>query len=173
MRTLLPKIVVLTTLFVVQIFLTASETTVTPSVGSAENPPAVTASALIGRILGARASDFIVEIIPCHERHQYPIGVVGLEGVWYNTLTQHGFSDHKARTFLVGPTYFAWQWMINIEGHGGPLPKHWIDERVKLGQQWMTRARELGMTPIQQGFSGNSPRPLKQKHPEASISLQT
>lgn len=101
-----------------------------------------------------------------------PLGVIGLEGVWYNTLTKSGFSDEEARAFLVGPAYSAWQWMTNIEGHGGPLPKHWIDERVKLGQQWMNRARDLGMTPIQQGFSGNVPRLLKQKHPEAAIALQ-
>ncbi|MBN8457499.1 MAG: alpha-N-acetylglucosaminidase [Verrucomicrobia bacterium] len=101
-----------------------------------------------------------------------PLGMIGLEGVWYNTLLKHGFTDDEARSFLVGPGFFAWQWMTNIEGHGGPLPKHWIDERVKLGQRWMTRARELGMTPIQQGFSGNVPRLLKQKHPEAAIALQ-
>ncbi len=100
-----------------------------------------------------------------------PLGMIGLEGVWYNTLTKNGFTDEEARTFLVGPAFFAWQWMTNIEGHGGPLPKHWIDERVKLGQKWMARTRELGMTPIQQGFSGNVPRLLKQKHPEASITL--
>lgn len=101
-----------------------------------------------------------------------PLGVIGLEGVWYNTLLKNGFSDQEAREFLVGPDYFAWQWMTNIEGHGGPLPKSWIDSHVRLGQQWMARARELGMTPIQQGFSGNVPRLLKQKHPEASIALQ-
>ena len=101
-----------------------------------------------------------------------PLGVVGLEGVWYQTLLKHGFADEEARSFLVGPSYFAWQWMTNIEGHGGPLPKHWIDSRVVLGQRWMVRARELGMTPIQQGFSGNVPRLLKQKQPTAGIALQ-
>ena len=101
-----------------------------------------------------------------------PLGVVGLEGVWYNTLLKHGFSDEEARGFLVGPAFSAWQWMTNIEGHGGPLPKHWIDARVALGKQWMGRARELGMTPIQQGFSGYVPRLLKKKRPEAGIALQ-
>jgi alpha-N-acetylglucosaminidase len=101
-----------------------------------------------------------------------PLGTIGLEGVWYDTLLKHGFSDEEARAFLVGPAFFAWQWMTNIEGHGGPLPRHWIDARVKLGQQWMARARELGMTPIQQGFSGSVPRLLKQKQPGAGIALQ-
>ena len=101
-----------------------------------------------------------------------PLGVIGLEGVWYHTLLKHGFSDQEAREFLVGPTHFAWQWMTNIEGHGGPLPKSWIDSHIELGQKWMARARELGMTPIRQGFSGNVPRLLKQKHPEAGIAIQ-
>jgi len=101
-----------------------------------------------------------------------PLGVTGLEGVWYNTLLKNGFTDQEAREFLVGPTYFAWQWMTNIEGHGGPLPKNWIDQRVELGQKWMARARELGMTPIQQGFSGYVPHLLQTKHPEAAIAQQ-
>jgi alpha-N-acetylglucosaminidase len=101
-----------------------------------------------------------------------PLGVSGLEAVWYNTLTRHGFSDEEAREFLVGPSFFAWQWMTNIEGHGGPLPRHWIEARADLGQKWMARARALGMTPIQQGFSGNVPRLLKKKHPRAGIALQ-
>ncbi|MCP5537490.1 MAG: alpha-N-acetylglucosaminidase [Akkermansiaceae bacterium] len=101
-----------------------------------------------------------------------PLGVLGIEAVWYNTLLKHGFSDAEARAFLVGPAYFAWQWMTNIEGHCGPLPKSWIDARVQLGKLWFARARALGMTPIRQGFSGNVPRLLKEKMPKASIALQ-
>lgn len=101
-----------------------------------------------------------------------PLGMIGLEGVWYNTLIKNGFSDLEAREFLVGPAFNAWQWMTNIESHGGTVSKDWIVERVKLGQQWQARARELGMTPIRQGFSGYVPRLLKQKHPQAAIAKQ-
>jgi alpha-N-acetylglucosaminidase len=101
-----------------------------------------------------------------------PLGVIGLEGVWYETLRKHGFNDEEARTFLVGPAFFAWEWMTNIQSNGGPVPKSWIDARVKLGQQWMNRARELGMTPIRQGYSGNVPRLLREKQPQAAIAFQ-
>lgn len=101
-----------------------------------------------------------------------PLSVVGLEGVWYNTLLRFGFSDEEARTFLAGPGHFAWQWMQNIQSYGGPLPKSWIDSHVALGKQIMERQLELGMQPIQQGFSGYVPRELKQKYPEAAIRLQ-
>lgn len=101
-----------------------------------------------------------------------PLSVVGLEGVWYNTLLRFGFTDEEARTFLTGPGHSAWQWMQNIQSYGGPLPKSWIDSHVVLGKQIMQRQLELGMQPIQQGFSGYVPRELKSKFPEAAIRLQ-
>lgn len=98
-----------------------------------------------------------------------PLSVIGLEGVWYNTLLKFDFTDEEARRYLVGPSYFAWQWMTNIQSHGGPLPKHWIDTHIQLGQKIINRQVELGMMPIQQGFTGCVPREFIQKFPEASI----
>ena len=101
-----------------------------------------------------------------------PLSVVGLEAVWYNTLLKYKFSDEEARKFLAGPGHSAWQWMQNLQNYGGPLPKSWIDKHVVLGKQIMERQLELGMQPIQQGFSGYVPREMKEKFPEAQIRLQ-
>lgn len=105
-----------------------------------------------------------------------PLSMVGVEGVWYNTLLKFKFTDEEARSFLTGPGHFAWQWMQNLEGNvtgdKQPLPKSWIDSHVALGKQIMDRQIELGMQPIQQGFSGYVPRALKEKYPEAQIRLQ-
>ena len=101
-----------------------------------------------------------------------PLSVVGLEAVWYNTLLKYNFTDAEARKFLAGPGHFAWQWMQNLQSYGGPLPKSWIDKHIVLGKQIMDRELELGMQPIQQGFSGYVPRELKDKFPEAQIRLQ-
>lgn len=101
-----------------------------------------------------------------------PLSVVGLEGVWYNTLLKFRFSDEEARHFLAGPGHFAWQWMQNIQSFGGPLPKSWIDKHIALGKKIIERQLALGMQPIQQGFSGYVPRELAQKFPEAQIRLQ-
>lgn len=101
-----------------------------------------------------------------------PLSVVGLEAVWYNTLLKYGFTDLEARSFLAAPGHSAWQWMQNLQSYGGPLPKAWIDSHVVLGKQIMKRQLELGMQPIQQGFSGYVPREFKEKFPHAKIRLQ-
>ena len=101
-----------------------------------------------------------------------PLSPVGLEVVWYETLLEFGFTDAEARAFLAGPCFQAWQWMTNIEGHGGPLPKSWIEARRLLGRRILDRQRELGMTPIQQGFTGYVPALLKEKFPQAAIAQQ-
>lgn len=98
-----------------------------------------------------------------------PLSVVGLEAVWYNALLRIGYSDEEARAFLVGPAYLAWQWMTNIESANGPLPKSWIDRSAALGKKIIERELELGMQPIQQGFSGFVPRSFKTKFPTAKI----
>lgn len=101
-----------------------------------------------------------------------PLMMIGLEGTWYNTLLKYGFTDLEARSFLTGPAHQAWQWMQNLSDYGGPLPKAWIDEHVEMGQKMMARMLELGMTPIQQGFSGYVPALLAKKFPDAVIRKQ-
>jgi alpha-N-acetylglucosaminidase len=98
-----------------------------------------------------------------------PLAITGLEAVWYHTLLTFGFDDEEAREFLCGPAYLAWQWMTNMEGVCGPLPKRWIEQQQLLGRRIIERERSFGMNPIQQGFSGYVPRQLAEKRPNARI----
>lgn len=101
-----------------------------------------------------------------------PLAVTGQEAVWYNTLKKFNMADKEIRDFLVGPAFFAWQWMTNIEQWGGPLPKSWIDNSVELGKKILKRERELGMKPVLQGFTGFVPLKLKEKYPQADINVK-
>ena len=101
-----------------------------------------------------------------------PLFTIGLDAVWYNTLLHFNFSDREARAFLAGPVHDAWQWMENLLCYGGPLPKSVIDRHAALGKKIIARQLELGMQPIQQGFSGYVPRELKDKYPTANINQQ-
>ncbi len=102
----------------------------------------------------------------------FPLSAVGIECVWYETLRELGFSEAETLAFFSGPAFLAWQWMTNIEGFCGPIPKSWMEKRRILGQQIIRRQLELGMTPIQQGFSGFVPRKLKEKMPHLHIRIE-
>ena len=98
-----------------------------------------------------------------------PLAITGQEAVWQNTLRKYGMNDDEIRSFLVGPAYFAWQWMTNIESINGPLPQNWINRSIVLGQKILKRQRAFGMTPILQGFTGYVPIKLIEKQPQADI----
>src|SRR6185437_15350986 len=64
-----------------------------------------------------------------------PLAVTGQEAVWRQVLSDFGFSRKQIADFLVGPAYFPWGWMANIDGLGGPLPDSWIDSHITLERQ--------------------------------------
>lgn len=101
-----------------------------------------------------------------------PLQTIGLDVVWYKTLLEMGFTDQEARSFLVLPAHQAWQWMPNIESIGGGLPASWLESHTTLAKQIYAREAELGMQPIQQGFTGYVPKLLKEKYPNAKIAQQ-
>ena len=64
-----------------------------------------------------------------------PLAITGTEAVWYATLRDLDYTAAEARDFLGGPAFFAWQWMTNLEHHGGPLPLSWIEQSTVLGKR--------------------------------------
>lgn len=105
--------------------------------------------------------------------YNMPLAATGMEGIWYNTLLRFGFTDLQARSFISAPGHLPFQLMQCLDATGGPLPKSWIDSHIELGRRIIHRQRKLGMTPIQQGFTGHVPRLMKEKFPDAEIFYQT
>ena len=101
-----------------------------------------------------------------------PMAMVGVEAVWRNTLLRFGYTDREVKEFLCGPGYFAWLWMSNLEGHGGPLPDEWFDRQIALQKKIVKRMREWGMSPVFQAFFGMVPNSLQAKYPESAYSDQ-
>ena len=98
-----------------------------------------------------------------------PLAVTGQEATWQLVLRDFGFSDEQIGRFLVGPAYLPWGWMGNIDGLGGPLPQQWIATHIDLERRILARERELGMTPVLQGFTGHVPESIKDVIPAARI----
>jgi alpha-N-acetylglucosaminidase len=96
-----------------------------------------------------------------------PLAVTGQEAIWQAVCRRFGMTDAEIDAFLAGPPYLPFQWMGCLDGHGGPLPKDWIPQHVELEKKILARERELGMTPVLQGFTGHVPEALLKKFPDA------
>lgn len=101
-----------------------------------------------------------------------PLNIVGTESAWYHTLVELGLSEGDALKCLPAPVYLNWQWMGNLEGSGGPLPRSWVDSHERLGRQIMDREKSLGMTPILHGFSGVVPRIFRERFLKDGIKIK-
>jgi len=96
-----------------------------------------------------------------------PLSVTGAETVWQAVCRQLGMTEAEIAEFLAGPPYLPFQWMGCLDGWGGPLPKTWIAQHEQLGQRILARQRELGMTPVLQGFTGHVPAVIARKAGDA------
>ncbi|WP_300257342.1 alpha-N-acetylglucosaminidase TIM-barrel domain-containing protein [Clostridium sp.] len=100
------------------------------------------------------------------------LDIIGQEEVLRRTLKEFGYSDEEVKEFISGPAYFAWFYMQNMTGFGGPLPNDWFEQRVELGRKMHDRMQSFGINPVLQGYSGMVPRDFKKKNPEAQTISQ-
>jgi alpha-N-acetylglucosaminidase len=98
-----------------------------------------------------------------------PLAVTGQEAVWQAVCRRLGMTDEQISEFLAGPPYLPFEWMGCLDGWGGPLPQNWISRHEELAKKILARERELGMTPVLQGFTGHVPAALAQKFPQAKL----
>ncbi len=98
-----------------------------------------------------------------------PLAITGEEYTWYKVYKDMGFSDAELKGFFSGPCYFAWFWMGNLDGWGGPLPIDWMQRHKDLQQKILTRYRQLGIKPVLPAFTGHVPAAFKTKFPQAKL----
>jgi len=98
-----------------------------------------------------------------------PLSVTGQEAIWQKVYRDLGLSDQQTEEFFVGPGYLPFGWMGCIDGWCGPLPQSWIASHLELQKKIVARERELGMTPLLQGFTGHVPAALKKAILEAKL----
>ncbi len=98
-----------------------------------------------------------------------PLAVTGSEAIWRMVLLDLGISETAIADFLAGPPYLPFGWMGCLDGWGGPLPAKWLDRHLELQKKILQRQRELGMTPVLQGFTGHVPPSIREKFPHAKM----
>lgn len=94
------------------------------------------------------------------------------EEVWRRFLTSIGYSHGEILKFIAGPAYYAWAYMANLSGFGGPVHDSWFYERTELARKNHLIMRKLGMYPCLQGYSGMVPKDIREHDEAADIILQ-
>lgn len=93
----------------------------------------------------------------------------GLEQVWADFLRGCGYPEKNIAAYIAGPAYAAWWHMGNLEGFGGPLSRGMIARQAELGRRIAQRARQLGLTPVVQGYVGMLPRDFEALAPTEGL----
>lgn len=91
------------------------------------------------------------------------LDITGQEEVWRRFLKTVGYSHEEIKDYLAGPAFYAWAYMANLSGWGGPVHDSWFVDRVELARKNQLSMRKLGMQPILQGYSGMVPVDIAQK----------
>lgn len=85
------------------------------------------------------------------------LDLAGQEAVWIRFLQNFGYSFDEAKDWLAAPSYYAWQFMDNLENYGGPVPDGWISDRLNMARRTQRFKRSLGMDTVLQGYAGMIP----------------
>ena len=98
-----------------------------------------------------------------------PMALLGQESVWQTVYRDLGLTDDDLADYFVGPAFFPWGWMGNLDGWGGPLPASLILKHRELQKRILARERELGMEPVLPAFAGHVPPAVQKRFPQAKI----
>lgn len=101
-----------------------------------------------------------------------PLAMTGQEKAWYLTWKKMGLTDEEILGSFTGPAHLPWHWMNNVDHFQGPLSMVWLDRQEALQRQILQRERELGMKPVLAAFAGHAPVALKERYPQAKITLR-
>ena len=85
------------------------------------------------------------------------------EEVWRRFLGELGYTHQESKDYIAGPAYYAWAYMANLSGFGGPVHDSWFEERTELARKNQQIMRNLGMQPVLQGYSGMVPTDIVSK----------
>ena len=97
------------------------------------------------------------------------LDIVAQEEVWRRFLGKLGYTHQEIKQYIAGPGYYAWAYMANLSGFGGPVHDSWFSQRTELARKNQLRMRKLGMETVLQGYSGMVPVDICDHDKEAEV----
>ena len=85
------------------------------------------------------------------------LDLAGQEAVWIKFLMNFGYTYDEAKDWIAGPSYYAWQFMDNMENFGGPVSDGWVYDRLEMARSTQRFKRALGIQTVLQGYAGMVP----------------
>lgn len=99
------------------------------------------------------------------------LDITAQEEVWRRFLGKIGYTHQEAKDFIAGPAYYAWAYMANLTGFGGPVHDSWFEKRTELARENQLAMRKLGMDVCLQAYSGMVPVDLSTKNPDVASDI--
>ncbi|MDQ0362305.1 alpha-N-acetylglucosaminidase TIM-barrel domain-containing protein [Breznakia pachnodae] len=100
------------------------------------------------------------------------LDLAGQEATWIIFLMNYGYSYDDAKDWLTGPSYYAWQFMDNMESFGGPVPDGYVKDRMELARSSQRWKNSLGMQTVLQGYAGMVPTNFNEYQPDVQVIKQ-
>ncbi len=97
------------------------------------------------------------------------LDITAQEEVWRRFLHKIGYSHNEIKKYIAGPAYYAWAYMANLYGFGGPVHDSWFSKRTTLARRNHLVMRKLGMYPVLQGYSGMIPADIEKYDKEIDV----
>ncbi|MFJ9853096.1 alpha-N-acetylglucosaminidase [Streptomyces sp. NPDC101150] len=108
----------------------------------------------------------LIDVLALHGVNEVLV-TPGAEAVYHRVLTEFGYSDTEARTWLPAPSHQPWWLLQNMSAYGGPTSPELIAKRAELGRRITARLRALGMHPVLPGYFGTVPDGFAARNPGA------
>ena len=93
------------------------------------------------------------------------IDPIATEAIAERVWKKLGLTQKEIDDFVCGPAQCPWHRMGNIAKVDGPLPPEWHKDQIALQHKMLKRMKELGITPVFQGFAGFVPYGMKRLYP--------
>ncbi|CAJ0586739.1 unnamed protein product, partial [Mesorhabditis spiculigera] len=94
---------------------------------------------------------------------------LGQDYLWKEVWLDLGVPEADLRSWLVGPPFQSWQWMGNLQSHGGPVSDHILKQQLELNLKIVTRLSALGIVPVMPMFDGIVPAAILKSFPNATL----
>ena len=91
------------------------------------------------------------------------LDILGMEEVYRRFLTKLGYRHREIKNFITGPSYYAWFYMGNVCGIGGPVHDNFFFEKCQMARRNHRRMQALGMNIVLQAYTGMVPRDINRK----------